>query len=486
MLGSSGTTASEQYLTQLCRRSFLSPWSFANLFKQPGQELCDLLVVFGRDVIIFSDKSCEFKETGDIQLDWSRWSRRAIDRSEKQIYGAERWLTEHPERLFFDAACTHRFPVLLPPLADRRIHRVVVAIGSRDACKRFYRGGSGSLRVSTSRVPLEQQTPLAPELELFVVGHRDPTRKYVHVFDEVTLDIVLGELDTTADFCSYLSQKEKLSNSIDYVTAAGEEELLAVYLKTINKDTGRHDFFERTPQMNGVTFDEGFYEGRLTNPQYLEKKKADRISYVWDELIERYADAKFIGPDGSAAPPDERALRAMASLNRIERRMVSKQFAEMLATTPPGENRFKGGTCGVGHRTGYAFFLFPKPQEAASDAEYFQIRHNLLDAYCGVMKLQNSELSQVVGIALAPPDSALADNEELLYRDLGKWTSEDEKLARDDQAQLGLLTRATKIEVREREYPDILIARPPLTPPLTRQQRRRLARAERKQRRKRK
>jgi hypothetical protein len=484
-IGSSGTTASERYLTALCRHSFLSPWSFANVFKQPGQEFCDLLVVFGSDVIIFSDKSCKFKETGNIELDWSRWNRKAIDRSESQIYGAERWLTQHPDRLFLDAACTERLPIPLPPAADRQIHRIVVAIGSRDACVRFYGGGSGSLRVSTSRVPKSEQSPLPPKLECFAVGHRDPTRKYVHVFDEITLDIVLGELDTTPDFCAYLSQKEKLSKNFDYVTAAGEEELLAVYLRTLNKRTEKHDFFEETPQLEGISFDEGFWEGRLTNQQYLAKKKADRISYAWDELIERYAAAKFNGPDGLAAPPDERALRAMASLNRVERRMVAKQLADLLANTPPNRNHFRGGMHGSEHRTGYAFFIFPKPAEAASDTEYFQARHNLLDAYCCAMKLQNRQLTDVVGIAMAPPGSPLVDNEELLYRDLREWSEEDEKLALEDRERLGLLTRATRTDVRELEYPEVATARTDVAsatgPQLTRQQRRRLAAREQKQ-----
>jgi len=55
-----GLTPSEQYLGRLCKRSFLTLWSYANLFrnqkvrgKGDGKELCDLLVVFGKHIIIF-------------------------------------------------------------------------------------------------------------------------------------------------------------------------------------------------------------------------------------------------------------------------------------------------------------------------------------------------------------------------------------------------------------------------------------------------
>jgi hypothetical protein len=58
---SEGLTESERYLANLCEKSFLSLWSYPNVFrdqgrnegKGDGKELCDLLVVFDRDVIIF-------------------------------------------------------------------------------------------------------------------------------------------------------------------------------------------------------------------------------------------------------------------------------------------------------------------------------------------------------------------------------------------------------------------------------------------------
>src|SRR5712691_960062 len=53
-----GVTASEKHLGRLCRHTFLNLWSYQNVFKEPGKELCDLLVIFGQDVLLFSDKHC--------------------------------------------------------------------------------------------------------------------------------------------------------------------------------------------------------------------------------------------------------------------------------------------------------------------------------------------------------------------------------------------------------------------------------------------
>jgi hypothetical protein len=98
-----GTTPAERYLQSLCERSFLTLWSYPCVFRDQkssgrgdGKELCDLLVVFGDDILIFSDKSCAFPDTGNLQLDWSRWFRKAVIKSAEQIWGAERWLSEPP------------------------------------------------------------------------------------------------------------------------------------------------------------------------------------------------------------------------------------------------------------------------------------------------------------------------------------------------------------------------------------------------------
>jgi hypothetical protein len=100
-------TPSEKYLAGLADKTFLSLWSYPNLFidrkrggKGDGKELTDLLVVCGDDIIIFSDKSIEWPEGVAFNFAWSRWYRRAIEKSVAQIRGAERRLAEFPERVF--------------------------------------------------------------------------------------------------------------------------------------------------------------------------------------------------------------------------------------------------------------------------------------------------------------------------------------------------------------------------------------------------
>ncbi len=106
-----GTTESERYLAALADRTFLDLWSYPNTFndrkehgKGNGKELTDLLVVCGDDVVIFSDKSITWPGGDDVGLSWSRWYRRAVEASVKQIRGAERWIRRYPDRIFVDSA----------------------------------------------------------------------------------------------------------------------------------------------------------------------------------------------------------------------------------------------------------------------------------------------------------------------------------------------------------------------------------------------
>lgn len=91
---SEGSTPSERLLARLCEQTFLGFWSYANTFRDQGgpKELCDLTVVCDNHILLFSDKSCAFPDTGNVKLDWSRWFRKTISESAKQLVGAERWL----------------------------------------------------------------------------------------------------------------------------------------------------------------------------------------------------------------------------------------------------------------------------------------------------------------------------------------------------------------------------------------------------------
>ncbi|MCC5618407.1 NERD domain-containing protein [Nostoc sp. CHAB 5836] len=81
---------SEEFVYQVCNKSFLSLWSYANPTGKNSKELCDILVVCEPDIIIISVKDIKLTDSGDIETDWQRWLRKAVKGSVDQIYGAEK------------------------------------------------------------------------------------------------------------------------------------------------------------------------------------------------------------------------------------------------------------------------------------------------------------------------------------------------------------------------------------------------------------
>ncbi len=265
---SEGYTPSEKYLSRLCRRSFLSLWSYTNLHtdegrkneKDVGDELCDVLVIFGNDVVIFSDKTVEFNRSKDINVAWKRWFKKAILKSANQIYGAESWLRQHQNRIYIDRYCQKPFPIPLPSPERIRVHRVVVAHGIYHACTEYFGRSLGSLIIHSGLEGSDHY------LKPFHIGHINKKKGFVHVFEDFTLDSVLREQDTVQDFIAYLSKrKQLLSKEKPIVVAAGDEQLLAVYLTNENSE-GKHDFVLPDKEGDYVYFEEGSWESMISYP----------------------------------------------------------------------------------------------------------------------------------------------------------------------------------------------------------------------------
>ena len=192
-----GATESERTLTKLARRASLSLWSYSNLYtdegrrngKGDGKELCDVLVVFGRDVLLFSDKHCEYQSHADPEVAWRRWYRRAIEKSARQLIGAENVLKRNPKRVFLDRECQSPLPVQMPDPTEARYFLFAVTRGAHDAAARYFgKGSSGSLILNSA---IEGNGHHSVP---FQVGFPVPGRRFIHLLDEFTSEVLLEEL----------------------------------------------------------------------------------------------------------------------------------------------------------------------------------------------------------------------------------------------------------------------------------------------------
>lgn len=453
-----GDTPAEKYLASLCERTFLSLWSYPSPYKDDGpaagrghgREICDLLVVCDSDVIIFSDKHVEFPTSAGPDQGWARWFRRAIYSAAKQAWGAQRWIRRNTDRVYVDRACTQRLPVAIP--ADSRFHLVVVAHGVSAHVRRFF-GDSGTLMVNmVLRGPAAHVAP-------FSVGDLDPRRTFVHVLDDESLVALLRSRDTVTDLLAYLDKREKLLRGSMLVAAAGEEELLALYLTRMNA-RHEHDFAlvpEGQEPPDSFHIDKGFWDSFESSPERARQQEADRVSYVWDRLIDSFGShalkgTQYVAPPGGISET-ERVLRLMARETRLARRGFGALLVDMLKTTPTTHRRIRVGVPYVTGGAHYVFVLLPRPRDVSYE-EYRRVRADYLGSCCLVARHVYPTATDIVGITTEPGIDNELRSEDLAYFDGRLWTPEHEAEAISLQQDLGILTQVTTIQSHLAEYPD--------------------------------
>ncbi len=468
---SEGSNESEAYLNRLCNETFLSLWSYSNIFrdqgrtnskrtdaKGDGKELCDLLVVFENHMFIFSDKQCAFSSSGDVQVDWSRWYKKAIRDAANQIWGAERWLFDFPESIYIDSSCTQHFPFAIPSKENAIIHRIVVAHGASEQCIKQF-GGTGSLMLYPDIIGDMHVKTRDHDCTPFAVGQINPTKGYVHVFDDTTLEVVMKTVDTIFDFTQYLTKKEEFILSGKLFSATGEDDLLAYYLKHLDKNN-EHTFLSETNEdINKVTIMEGFWEDYCQHHSRIAQIKANEISYAWDDLIEKFIYHVTTGTSYLLSHPDirsqEEIFRFLAKENRTRRRILSESIHDLIAKTPI-DCRTTRTILPIKHGEPYYVFLLLPKTENMSYERYREIRGELLASYLQITKLRYSNAIDIIGLAT---ETGLSEerSEDFMYLDTRNWSSDDNIEAERIEKELiasGLLGKRTMFRGTTNEYPD--------------------------------
>jgi hypothetical protein len=443
-----GKTPSERYLGSLARKAFLSLWSHPNVYtdenKKPGKgvgtELCDLLVVFGNDVLIFSDKHVEFKVTGNLTVDWKRWYRRAIHRSVRQLRGAKSWLKRFPDRLFLDPECSKPFPIQFPKLEVARFHLIAVTRGSYEACEAFFGGKSlGSLRINTG---------LKGDEDPFTIGLVDGPKSIIHIFDEFTVDLLMRELDAVSDFTAYLRAKERFLTRDMVISVPGEEQLLAIYLTKLNEQQ-EHDIV--IPQLekaesppNFLALDESFWEPLPREEPYIAKKRADEISYSWDNLVNRfidYGDPSVLSNISmpQVEPDVEPALRVMASESRVRRRLLGRALIDFLGKAPRDKAFARLVHSSTHPEVAYVFLAEPYKDNFSDYDDYRRYRLARIAAYCHVAPLRAAQAKEIIGIAFDSPGHG-GSSEDLFGYSFEEFTEEMRGEALRLQQELKILS----------------------------------------------
>lgn len=481
-----GVTETERQLVKLAEQSFLNLWSYPNIYRDQkvggagdGKELCDLLVVCGQHVLIFSEKNIAWTDA-ETRIAWRRWFKRAVKNSADQLDGAERWIREHPDRLFLDKDCSQPFPIDLPAPDHRIIHKIVVARGAGKACIDYFSGGLGSLVIDPSVIGSAHFNANDAELKPFHVGDLNSGDDYVHVFDDATLSIVLNELDTITDFTEYLTKKSAFIRSGRLVAASGEEDLLAYYISRTD-EFGEHEFTApdggQWDTNERIAIDGSHFGSLISNPQYLAKKLAEQNSYIWDMLIKNFTDHMLDGTsivlDGSEynLRANEKAVRIMALENRFSRRIFGDAISDAMDLSLNVDRFFRimmNSTPKSPAETGYFFFTlkYLKWMEQYGYLHYRQKRQEFLTAYAKGILVRYPALKRVIGIAVEPPRESGGGSEDLILVEQFPWSDDDVRSINEQCERLDIL-KDGYVENRHeiQEFPELIKRSPKIPPP---------------------
>lgn len=440
----SGSTDSERYLSQLSEKTFFGLWSYPNLYTNEGwaqtgtgKELCDLLVIFHNTAIVFSDKDIFFNSEIDLMIAWKRWFKRAVIKSANQLFGAESWLRSHPHRVFLDKECNHPFPIDL----DKKIENIHLVAVTRNSVRpaQSYWGGDSSGTFFQS-FPLDVKESLENP---FMIGDPFPDKAFVHILDEVSLDLLLTELDTISDFIEYLKEKETFIRSGKIIQSAGEEELLAFYRKGSNKQRLSGQFRHPTNNLEKdgpVSLDEGSWKEHLLSEEYSFRLGLKKSSLFWDNLIKQFSRHILAADVGRGAnmgiETHERAIRELAAENRYARALLSKSFEEKFLEVPADRRSSRLVFSPSQADKLYVFLFFPRL--IGSDySSYMKKREGIMHAYALVTKYRYPSAKYIVIIATEPKMSEGRSEDVLVIENLAPLSEEEkyeaEKLSREER-----------------------------------------------------
>ena len=419
---SSGVTATERLLADFCERSFLKLWSYPNPYKDDGHELCDLLAVFDNHVFVFFDRENELSEDPDKdpQVLWDRWKRNVIDRQVRTAHGAERYIRSCSP-IFLDPKRESCFPIVFD--RDRAVvHKIIVAHGAKEACERASpRNVYGSLAITYTEADGGPTDPFHIEID-----QRNP----VHIFDSHNMPIVLRELDTVKDFSAYLDEKVRAASAFDFLSYCGEEDLLGHYLLNYDAAANRHVIGPKgKSQFNGVMIGEGEWHDFAQTDLYKNTKNEDRISYFWDELIQRTCQNSLDGTLGGSSNivGGESAIYEMVKEPRFMRRGLAEKMLTAVERFPDEGTFVRQVTFlpSFESNVGYVLLQLRAPDALRAEPDYREKRQTILEIACAAAKNKFPHLVKVIGIGIdAPKFSGGVVAEDFILMPCERWPNE--------------------------------------------------------------
>jgi hypothetical protein len=243
-------------------------------------------------------------------------------------------------------------------------------------------------------------------------------RNPVHVLDSHNMPIVLAELDTVSGFSAYLDAKVSAIAKLDYLSYCGEEDLLAHYLLNYDQASKRHVIgLKHEENIDGVMIGEGEWHDFVKTDVYKNTEKEDRISYFWDDLIQRTCQNSLKGTLGgnSNILRGESAIYEMVREPRFFRRSLVSKMLSAVERFPDHPSEFTRQVTFLPSyvpNVGYVLLQLRAPEAFRKEPDYREKRQTLLEIACGAAKNNFPNLVKVIGIGIDAPKFAGDTNAE--------------------------------------------------------------------------
>ena len=411
-----GSTRGERELRRLVETSFFGLWSYASVQRQirshgrlVAHEVVDLAVVFGNDLVLFSEKDIAFSKHPDINVAWGRWFRESISESVTQLRGAATKMTSGKHALFLDTKCEHPLPFDLSRKGIR-VHLVAICRNSAEAARNYFAKYESRDTVQSSTGTLTFHAGLREQdmrAQPFAVGDFDPSKTFVHVLDEESVQLLMTELDTGPDFLDYLKVRERAVRKQSLRAFHGEEDFLSVYLQ--NEDERGFGGFSSPVQVTAVEMapslfvTEHMWTTHIATSEYQVHREVVRMARPWKETIDEFSKAILSATVAEGQdqpfPIHERAIRMMASENRVSRAALARMFEGIfrIAHASAVTVRITKSLCSPSRL--YIFLLHPRVEWHSTYEEYRQDRHSWMDLYARCVQVKFPEYSEIVVFA---------------------------------------------------------------------------------------
>lgn len=456
---SQGVTRTEELLSVLCDKTFLKAWSYPNPFKDDRKELCDLIAAFADHVFIFFDReSRKFDGAAkDILVTWNRWKKEAIDKQINTAKGAEKYIRSG-RSVFLDDKNEVPFPLEIRP--ETKFHKIVVAHGAKEACEAFSDDNVyGSLAVAYGDHEGRSPFPFMIDLD-----SGDP----VHVLDSHNLEILFSELDTFFDLASYLEEKERAVKEYDFFLYCGEEDLIAHYFLNFDEKQNKYCIGTKEKDVNGFAIGEGEWKSFTEMDVYARRKEANKVSDLWDELIQRTCQNALDGTVGGNADllKGRSALHEMAMEPRVSRRALSGGMIAAIKDFPEIDQplvRNLSFMPSFYKDKGYVFLQLKNSNVTDYENDYRPARQAMLEIACGAARNKFPHLNKVIGIAIDAPKYSRMNSEDFILLECENWTKDIEAHYREANEGLNFFQTDNQKRI-ERRVSDFPVARDPARP----------------------